>query len=67
MLVTNSKIRNMNDLVHIASMYFSRWRIEEYFRSKKQLFQFENFRVRKLNAINALNFYLSVCMAFWAK
>ncbi len=49
MLVTNREIRNMKDLVHIASLYFSRWRIEEYFRSKKQLFQFENFRVRKLN------------------
>ena len=26
--------------------------------------QFENFRVRKLKAINALNFYLTLCMAF---
>ncbi len=67
MLVTNREIRNIKDLVHTASLYFSRWRIEEYFRSKKQLFQFEDFRVRKLNAINALNFYLSVCMAFLAK
>ncbi len=66
-LVTNCEIKNVKDLVHIASLYFSRWRIEEYFRSKKQLFQFENFRVRKLEAINALNFYLSVCMAFLAK
>lgn len=45
-------------------MYFSRWRIEEYFRCKKQMFQFENFRVRKLAAINALNFYITLCMAF---
>jgi hypothetical protein len=28
------------------------------------VFQFENFRVRKLKAINALNFYITVCMAF---
>jgi len=35
--------------------------------SLKKLFQFENFRVRKLAAINALNLYLSVCVAFLAK
>ena len=40
------------------------WKIEEYFRCKKQMFQFENFRVRKLRAINALNFYITLCMAF---
>ena len=47
-------------------MYFSRWRIEEYFRCKKQKFQFENFRVRKLASINALNFYITTAMAFLA-
>lgn len=46
--------------------YFSRWRIEEYFRCKKQVFRFENFRVRRLAAINALNFYITLCMAFLA-
>lgn len=30
------------------------------------MFQFENFRVRKLTAINALNFYITLCMAFLA-
>ena len=30
------------------------------------MFQFENFRVRKLCAINALNFYITLCMAFLA-
>ena len=30
------------------------------------MFQFENFRVRKLRAINALNFYITLCMAFLA-
>lgn len=30
------------------------------------MFQFENFRVRKLAAINALNFYITLCMAFLA-
>jgi hypothetical protein len=64
MLATNKILKSKEDVVRIARLYFSRWRIEEYFRAKKQVFQFENFRVRKLKAINALNFYISVCMAF---
>ena len=66
MLATNKEIRSKEDVIRIAKLYFSRWRIEEYFRCKKQMFQFENFRVRKLKAINALNFYITVCMAFLA-
>ena len=66
MLVTNKEIKSRDDVINVAFTYFSRWRIEEYFRCKKQLFQFENFRVRKLKAINALNFYITVCMAFLA-
>lgn len=66
MLATNKKIRSKDDVIRIARLYFSRWRIEEYFRCKKQVFQFENFRVRKLKAINALNFYITICMAFLA-
>jgi hypothetical protein len=66
MLATNKEIKTKDDVVRIARLYFSRWRIEEYFRCKKQVFQFENFRVRKLKAINALNFYITLCMAFLA-
>lgn len=66
MLATNIEIQSKNDVIKVARLYFSRWRIEEYFRCKKQMFRFENFRVRKLAAINALNFYLSSCMAFLA-
>ena len=66
MLATNKEIRSKEDVVNIAKIYFSRWRIEKYFRCKKQVFQFENFRVRNLKAINALNFYISVCMVFLA-
>ena len=66
MLATNKEIRSKEDVIKVAKTYFSRWRIEEYFRCKKQMFQFENFRVRKLAAINALNFYITLCMAFLA-
>ena len=67
MIITNKKIRSREDDINTAVTYFSRWRIEEYFRCKKQVFQFENFRVRKLAAINVLNFYITLCMAFLAR
>ncbi len=66
MLATNKAIKSKYDVVQVARTYFSRWKIEEYFRCKKQMFQFENFRVRKLKSINALNFYITLCMAFLA-
>lgn len=66
MLATNRPIHSRKDMLQVAKMYFSRWRIEEYFRCKKTVFDFENFRVRSLKAINALNFYLSVCMSYLA-
>ena len=66
MLATNKEIKSKEDVIKVAKTYFSRWRIEEYFRCKKQMFHFENFRLRKLAAINALNFYITLCMAFLA-
>lgn len=66
MLATNKEIQSKEDVIKVARTYFLRWKIEEYFRCKKQMFQFENFRVRKLRAINALNFYITLCMAFLA-
>ena len=66
MLATNKEIKSKDDVIKMARIYFSRWKIEEYFRCKKQMFQFENFRVLKLHAINALNFYITLCMAFLA-
>lgn len=66
MLATNKRISSKEDVIRVAKLYFSRWRIEEYFRCKKQMFRFEHFRVRRLKAINALNFYITLCMAFLA-
>ena len=67
MLVTNKAIHSKEDVIKVAKLYFSRWRIEEYFRAKKQIFDFENFRVRSLTSINALNFHITVAMAFLAQ
>lgn len=59
MLATNRPIKSKEDVVSVVRLYFMRWRIEEYFRFKKQHFRFEGFRVRSLKAMNALNQYLS--------
>ena len=66
LLASNKEIKSKEEVIRVAQIYFSRWKIEEYFRCKKQMFRFENFRVRKLRAINALNFYITLCMAFLA-
>lgn len=42
MLATNREIKSKDDVIKVAKLYFSRWKIEEYFRSKKQMFQFKN-------------------------
>lgn len=56
MLATNKEIKSKDDVIKVAKLYFSRWKIEEYFRCKKQIFQFENFRVRKLKANQCIKF-----------
>lgn len=55
MLATNKIIQGKKDVINIVRTYMSRWRIEEYFRFKKQHFGFENFRVKSLKSINNLN------------
>lgn len=64
MLVTNRTVKGKEDAVKIVRCYFSRWRIEEYFRYKKQHYGFEGFRVRSLKAINALNRYVSFAICW---
>ena len=55
MLATNEVIQGKEDVIRIVRLYMSRWRVEEYFRFKKQQFGFEDFRVRGLTSINNLN------------
>ena len=55
MLASNIRIKSKNDLIKMTRNYLDRWKIEEYFRFKKQEYQFENFRVRTLKSINNLN------------
>lgn len=64
MLATNKPILGKEDVEGILRLYLSRWRIEEYFRFKKQEYDFENFRVRDLKAINNLNQLLTYTLGF---
>ncbi|MDF2700813.1 MAG: hypothetical protein K0Q49_2376 [Haloplasmataceae bacterium] len=64
MLLTNKNIKSKEEAIKIVNIYMSRWRIEDYFRFKKQEFGFENFRVRSLQSINNLNQLLSYAIGF---
>jgi hypothetical protein len=55
LLLTNLKSDDSRLANTIAKVYLLRWRIEEYFRFKKQQYDFEDFRVRSLNAIRVLH------------
>ena len=61
-LLTDLSIKTKDDVEKIARIYMLRWRIEEYFKSKKQNYDFENFRLRNLKAINNLNLILTCVM-----
>ena len=66
MLASNIPIKSKEDVLKIAKLYFNRWRIEEYFKFKKQEYNFENFRVRSLKSINNLNLLLTYTIGFIA-
>ena len=52
MLASNISIKYKEDLIKTVRCYIDRWKIEEYFKFKKQEYHFENFRVRTLKSIN---------------
>lgn len=59
-LLTNMEIKDKEDVIRVTRLYFSRWRIEEHFRGKKQEYDFENMRVRTLKSMNNLNMMLTI-------
>ena len=61
-LLTNRTIHSKEDVIKVVRLYFYRWRVEEYFRSKKQEYEFENMRVRTLKSMNNLNLMLMIHM-----
>ena len=67
LLLTNMEIKSKDDIYKVVLTYAKRWKIEEFFRVKKDEYDFENFRVRKLNAIKTLNLIMNITLAFVAK
>ena len=59
-LLTNIDINDKDDVIKVARLYLSRWRIEEHFRGKEQEYDFENMRVRTLESMNNLNMMLTI-------
>lgn len=59
MLANNIPIKSKEDLIKTVRCYIDRWKIEEYFKFKKQEYNFENIRVRTLKSINNLNTMLT--------
>jgi len=66
MLATNIDLKSKDDLIKTTSLYLDRWRIEEYFKFKKQEYNFENFRVRNFKSINNLNKMLTYAIGLIA-
>lgn len=66
MLASNIPVKSKDDVIKIARLYMNRWRIEEYFKFKKQEYNFENFRVRTLRSINNLNKMLTYAIGLIA-
>lgn len=64
LLITNLKSDNKRLAVTITKVYLMRWRIEEYYRFKKQQFKFEDIRVRSLNSIRTLNLLLTIAIGY---
>lgn len=66
MLITSLDSDDSRLPVTITKVYLLRWRIEEFYRFKKQKFDFEDLRVRSLNAIRNMNMITSIVVGFIA-
>ena len=64
MLLTNLNPENEEFTKIVNKVYIRRWKIEEYFRFKKQQFGFEKELVRSLNSIRTLNVILTIVIGF---
>ena len=47
-----------------TKVYLMRWRIEEYFKFKKQQFELENLRVMSLQSIRNLNLFATLVTGY---
>jgi hypothetical protein len=67
LLITNLRMTEKKKLCMIAAkVYLMRWRIEEYFKFKKQQFDLEDLRVMTLKSIRNLNLFASLAAGYIA-
>jgi hypothetical protein len=67
LLITNLGVTEKKKLCMIvAKVYLMRWRIEEYFKFKKQQFGLEDFRVMTLQSIRNLNLFATLAAGYIA-
>lgn len=65
LLLTNLDMSEQKKLCMIvAKVYLMRWRIEEYFKFKKQQFELEDFRVMSLKSIRNLNLFATLAAGY---
>ena len=64
MLLTNLESDDKRLPVTIIKVYLMRWRIEEYYKFKKQGFGFEKFLVRTLKSIRNLDLLLTITIGY---
>ena len=65
LLLSNLKMQEKKRLCHIvAKVYLMRWRIEEYFKFKKQQFELEDLRVMSLKSIRGLNLFATLATGY---
>jgi len=66
MLISNLNPESKKLTEVILRVYIKRWKIEEYFRFKKQQFDIENIRMRSLNSIRTMDLFLTILIGFIA-
>ena len=64
MLITNLKSDDKRLSVAVVKVYLMRWKIEEYYRFKKQQFNLEDMRVRSLNSIRNLELLITIAVGY---
>ncbi len=65
LLLSNLKMQEKKRLCHIVTkVYLMRWRIEEYFKFKKQQFGLEDLRVMSLRSIRNLNLLATLASGY---
>ncbi|GHT03485.1 hypothetical protein AGMMS50276_33450 [Synergistales bacterium] len=67
LLLTNLASDDNKLCITITKVYLMRWRIEEYYKFKKQSFGFEKFLVRSLKSIRNLDLLLSIATRIYRR